>query len=165
MGTCPSSFNGCIVLTLELLLSRNMKRRCVSERKINGKLLDEFILPNDSNACSVEWHPYSSLMACCTYTLQGKEDEEKGGTRRRVGGVGIFRVGSGDGDEEVSPLLSMEQYLALDVGVLDCKWRMSDSGEEPLLACAVSDGRILLYRIDEVCVACFEGRKTCVACC
>ncbi len=132
---------------------------------MEGRLLDEIILPNDSNACSVEWCPCSSLLACCTYTLQGKEDEEKGGTRKRVGGVGIFRVGSGDGDEEVSPRLSLEQYLALNVGVLDCKWRMSDSGEERLLACAASDGRILLYRIDEVCVACCEGQKTCVAYC
>ncbi len=129
---------------------------------MEGRLLDEITLPNDSNACSVEWCPCSSLLACCTYTLQGKEDEEKGGTRKRVGGVGIFRVGTGDEDES-STRLSLEQYLALNVGVLDCKWRMSDSGEEPLLACAASDGRILLYRIDEVCVACCEGPKTCVA--
>ncbi len=128
---------------------------------MEGRLLDEITLPNDSNACSVEWCPCSSLLACCTYTLQGK-DEEKGGARKRVGGVGIFRVGSGD-DDESSTRLSLEQYLVLDVGVLDCKWRMSDSGEEPLLACAVSDGRILLYSIDEVCVACCESTKICVA--
>ncbi len=129
---------------------------------MEGRLLDEIILPNNSNACSVEWCPCSSLLACCTYTLQGKEDEEKDGTSKRVGGVGIFRIGSDDGDE-VSPRLSLEQYLALNVGVLDCKWRTSDSREEPLLACAASDGRILLYGINEVHVACCEGPKMCFA--
>ncbi len=134
----------------------------MSESEMEGRLLDEITLPNDGNACSVEWCPCSSLLACCTYKLQGKEDEEKGGTRNRVGGLGIFRVGGGD-DDESSTRLSLEQYLELDVGVLDCKWRVYDSGEKPLLACAASDGRILLYRLDEVCVVCCDVPKTCIA--
>ncbi|XP_054719625.1 diphthine methyltransferase-like [Uloborus diversus] len=99
-------------------------------------------------ADSVEWcpfYPFSQFLVCGTYQLNKESVDDE---QSRLGNISLFKFSTSTGSPSDSFGLVTTNVVPTS-GILDMKWCPDMISDKPILAAACSDGKLLLYSINE----------------
>ncbi|KAM3964329.1 diphthine methyltransferase [Aphomia sociella] len=97
------------------------------------------------SADSVEWcpvEPYRNVLACGTYQLEKKDEDQESEKQTRLGKIYLFII-----DKNTTQLTPLQTVNTS--GILDQKWCYHTIQDYPVLAVVTSLGHIELYRLYE----------------